>query len=116
MSIFRKISAIMVGLVFLASGLLKIMDPVGTGLIVSEYFRLVGLSISLGLAKAFGAVLSMTELTLAAMLITGVFRRIAAFGSLILTGCFTIVTAILLILNPSMDCGCFGEAIHLSHA
>ncbi|MBR6346932.1 MAG: hypothetical protein IKR69_06040 [Bacteroidales bacterium] len=116
MSIFRRICAITVGLVFLTSGLLKVMDPVGTGLIVTEYFRLVGLGISLGLAKAFGAVLSMTELSLAAMLITGTFRRIAAFGSLILTGCFTIVTALMLIFNPSMDCGCFGEAIHLSHA
>ena len=33
---FRRFCAILIGLVFLASGLLKLLDPVGTGLIVSE--------------------------------------------------------------------------------
>ena len=35
-----RFCAILVGLVLLASGLLKLLDPVGTGLIVQEYCRL----------------------------------------------------------------------------
>ena len=35
--------------------------------------------------------------------------------SLILQGFFTVLTLFLVIFNPEMDCGCFGEAIHLTH-
>ena len=37
----------------------------------------------------------------------------AATGVLMLF--YTVLTLALLIVNPSMDCGCFGEAIHLTH-
>lgn len=35
--------------------------------------------------------------------------------ALVFQGAFTALTLALLIFNPEMDCGCFGEAIHLTH-
>ena len=38
-----------------------------------------------------------------------------AWATTILLGGFTLLTLLLWILNPDMDCGCFGEAVHLTH-
>ena len=112
---FRRFCAILIGLVFLASGLLKLLDPVGTGLIVSEYFKFFHLGFLQGTAKALGMVLSLVEAITGAALISGVFRKTTAVITSILVVFFTVITLILWIANPEMDCGCFGEAIHLSH-
>ena len=111
----RGIAAFLVGVVFLVSGLLKLHDPVGTGLIVTEYFKLISIVIPLGLAKAIGVVLSLLESSVGAALVTGVYKRIVSVFTWILLVPFTIITLLLLIFNPEMDCGCFGEAIHLTH-
>ena len=111
----RRLCAILIGLVFLASGLLKLLDPVGTGLIVSEYFKFFHLGFLQGTAKALGMVLSLVEAITGAALISGVFRKTMAVITSILVVFFTVITLILWIANPEMDCGCFGEAIHLSH-
>ena len=111
----RRFCAILIGLVFLASALLKLLDPVGTGLIVSEYFKFFHLGFLQGTAKALGMVLSLVEAITGAALISGVFRKTTAVITSILVVFFTVITLILWIANPEMDCGCFGEAIHLSH-
>ena len=111
----RRFCAILIGLVFLASGLLKLLDPVGTGLIVSEYFKFFHLGFLQGTAKAMGMVLSLVEAITGAALISGVFRKTTAIVTSVLVVFFTIITLILWIAKPEMDCGCFGEAIHLSH-
>ena len=111
----RRFCAILIGLVFLASGLLKLLDPVGTGLIVSEYFKFFHLGFLQGTAKALGMVLSLVEAITGAALISGVFRKTTAVITSILIVFFTAVTVILWLAKPDMDCGCFGEAIHLTH-
>ena len=111
----RRFCAVVIGLVFLASGLLKLLDPVGTGLIVSEYFKFFHMGFLQGTAKALGMVLSLVEATTGAALISGVFRKTTAVVTSVLVVFFTVVTLILWIAKPEMDCGCFGEAIHLSH-
>jgi len=112
----RRFCAILIGLVFLASGLLKLLDPVGTGLIVSEYFKFFHVGFLQGAAKGVGIVLSLLEAITGAALVSGVYRRLTAAVTGILLIFFTIVTLILWIANPEMDCGCFGEAVHLTHA
>ena len=111
----RRFCAILIGLVFLVSGLLKLLDPVGTGLIVSEYFKFFHLNFLQGAAKGLGMVLSLVESVTGAALISGVYRRLTAAVTAILVVFFTIITVILWLANPEMDCGCFGEAIHLTH-
>lgn len=112
----RKLAAWILGGVLFVAGVLKIMDPVGTGLIVSEYYKFFGLGFMMFSSKAVGMCLALFETVLGAAVITGAFRKVAAIVSLCLLGAFTIVTAILWIANPAMDCGCFGEAVHLTHA
>ena len=111
----RRFCAILIGLVFLASGLLKLLDPVGTGLIVTEYFKFFHLGFLQGTAKALGMVLSLVEAITGAALVSGVYRRFTAVVTSLLIVFFTAITVILWIANPEMDCGCFGEAVHLTH-
>ena len=112
----RRLCAVLIGITFLVSGLLKLLDPVGTGLIVSEYFKFFHLGFLQGAAKAFGMALSLLEAVTGAALITGVYRKPTAAVTSLMVAFFTAVTVILWIANPVMDCGCFGEAIHLTHA
>ena len=112
----RRLCAVLIGLVFLASGLLKLLDPVGTGLIVSEYLKFFHIGFLQGAAKALGMGLSLVEAITGAALITGVFRKTTAVVTSVLVLFFTAVTVVLWLVNPEMDCGCFGEAIHLTHA
>ena len=113
---FRRFAAVLVGIVFLVSGLLKMIDPVGTMLILQEYFRYFQVPGLMPAAKGLGIALSVAEAAVGVSLITGVLRKMAAVLTYVLLGFFTIVTFVLWVLNPSMDCGCFGEAVHLTHA
>lgn len=116
MKVLRRLAAWILGSVLFIAGILKLMDPVGTGLIVTEYFKFFGLGFMMFSSKVVGICLALFETILGAAVITGVWRKVIAMVSLCLLGFFTIVTAILWIANPEMDCGCFGEAIHLTHA
>lgn len=111
----RRFAASLIGLVFVISGLLKLLDPVGTGLIVGEYLKFFHLSFLGGMAKGIGVALCLLESLTGAALITGVFRKLTAIVASSMVVFFTFITLLLLIINPKMDCGCFGEAIHLTH-
>lgn len=111
----RRFCAILIGLVFLTSGLLKLLDPVGTGLIVTEYLKFFHVGFLQGGAKVFGMVLSLVEAITGAALIAGVYRKFTAIVTSLLIVFFTAITVVLWLANPDMDCGCFGEAIHLTH-
>ena len=105
-----------VGLVFFISGLLKLMDPVGAGLVMKEYFKFLHVGFLSGASTAFGITFAFAETVIGAALITGVWKKAVAPVSIILQGFFTLLTLALVIFKPEMDCGCFGEAIHLTHS
>ena len=111
----KRFCGFITGFVFFISGILKLMDPVGTGLIIKEYLGFMHLGFMDPIAKFLGAGLALTESVLGTGLITGVWRHIIAPVTICLQGFFTLITLILVIFNPEMDCGCFGEAIHLTH-
>ena len=111
----RRFASALIGIVFLGSGLLKMADPVGTMLIVTEYLKFFHIGFLIPAAKVIGAGLSLLEALTGIALITGVLRKITAWVTTVMLGFFTIVTLILWIKNPAMDCGCFGQAIHLTH-
>lgn len=115
MKVIRRFCAVLAGFVFYISGLLKLMDPVGTSLIVGEYLRFLHIGFLGFGSKAIGIALSLVETGLGAALLTGVFRKTTALMTGIMVAFFTVITLILWIFNPTMDCGCFGEAVHLTH-
>ena len=112
---FRRFCAFLIGAVFFVSGLMKLLDPVGAGLVVSEYYRFFGTDFLLPSSKAVAVAMALLESLLGAALMTGLWRRVIAVISLIFLCGFTVLTIILVIFNPVMDCGCFGEAVHLTH-
>ena len=111
----RRLCAAIVGIVLFVAGSLKLMDPVGAGLVVSEYFKFFHLGFLMPVSKAFGVVLALLEAAVGAALISGIWRKTVAWAAMCLTAFFTAVTLVILIGNPDMDCGCFGEAFHLTH-
>ncbi len=111
----RRFCAVVLGLVFFVAGILKLMDPVGTTLIIREYLNFLHIGFLSGIAGFIAEFFASLETLLGICLITGVFRIVTAWASSILIWGFTLLTLLLWILNPNMDCGCFGEAFHLTH-
>ena len=111
----KRFCGFITGFVFFISGILKLMDPVGTGLIIKEYYDFLHISFLEPTAKVVGAFMALAESLIGTGLITGVWKRNIARAAIALQGFFTLITLILVIFNPPMDCGCFGEAIHLTH-
>ena len=111
----KRFCGFAMGFVFFISGVLKLMDPVGTGLVMKEYFQFLHIGFLEFIAKPAGSTFAMAETIVGAGLITGVWRRAVAVAALILQGFFTLLTLLLVIFNPEMACGCFGEAVHLTH-
>jgi uncharacterized membrane protein YphA (DoxX/SURF4 family) len=111
----KRFCGFITGLVFFLSGLVKLMDPVGAGLVMKEYYAFLHLGFLSFSAKTMGVAFALFETIVGVALITGVWRKITAQAALIMQGFFTLLTLLLVIFNPEMDCGCFGEAIHLTH-
>lgn len=111
----RRFCTIIAGLVFFGAGMLKLMDPVGAGLVVDEYFKFFHIPWMCPASKGVGVATALVETLTGAALLAGVWRKVVAIVTSILTLGFTVLTLILVIFNPEMDCGCFGEAVHLTH-
>lgn len=112
----QRICASLIGIVFLISSILKLQDPVGTGLVMEEYFKFLHMEGLRPAAKFLGMTLSMFEGVLGVGLLAGIWRGLVLLASGVVLLGFTTLTLLLLIVNPQMDCGCFGQTIHLSHA
>lgn len=116
MRALRRISAAIVGFVFFLAAILKLMDPVGARLVVEEYFKFLHIGFLMPVAGVAAICMAMLEAALGAAMITDCWHKITGIATGIVLGGFTILTAVLWICNPPMDCGCFGEAIHLTHS
>ena len=115
MKFIRAFARVLVGLVFLLAGLLKLADPVGTGLLISEYLKLVGITDVSSFALTFGIMLSVTEALIGISILLGLRMKIASKILLIFISFFTLLTLYLALANPISDCGCFGESIKLTN-
>ena len=111
----KRLCAILAGVVLFVAGLLKLMDPVGAGLVVGEYYNFLHIGFLAPSARFVAVAMALLETLLGAAMICGVFPRIAGGLAFVVLGAFTVLTLVMWILNPPMDCGCFGEAVHLTH-
>ena len=111
----KRFCGYIAGFVFFIGGLLKLVDPVGAGLVMDSYFDFLHLGFLSSSAKFFGVLFALVETVVGAGLITGVWRKVSGVIALVLQIFFTVLTALLVIFNPEMDCGCFGEAVEMTH-
>lgn len=110
-----KIARIVIGLTFIFSGFVKLVDPVGTGLVISEYLRALHLSFLDFSSIYMGIGLSVIEFVVGISIFLRLRIKIMSWIALCLISFFTLLTLYLAIFNPIHDCGCFGEAVHLSN-
>ena len=111
----KRFCGFITGSVFFIGGILKLMDPVGAGLVMGEYLDFMHMKFLGFAAKPLGLAFALAEAVIGTALITGVWRKVTAIAAMAFQAFFTLLTLALVIFNPEMDCGCFGEAIHLTH-
>ncbi len=116
-SILVNLSRTILALTFIFSGFVKAIDPLGSQYKIAEYLEAAQLSAYIPdwaqLILSVG--LSAIEFTLGVMLLLAIRRRLASKLSLIMMVVMTLVTLWLTVSNPIQDCGCFGDAIHLTN-
>ena len=111
----KRFCGFIAGFVFFIAGIFKLLDPVGAGLVMKEYMDFLHVGFLSAIAKPMAAGLAFLETLIGTALVTGIWRRLTAIVALAFQTFFTLLTLALVIFNPEMDCGCFGEAMHLSH-
>lgn len=108
---------VLVGVVFVLSGLLKAVDPVGTALKIGQYLAPI-LDTHGAKGEVFTLALSFVlcgaEFLLGAFLLMGIYRKLCARLSFLFMVVMTAVSLYSVVLYPVSDCGCFGDAIRLT--
>ena len=111
---------LLVGLLFIFSGLIKINDPVGTAIKLEEYFEVFAVDFYSAFlylkpfALFLSILLSALEVVLGVALLLR-WRLNLVLGTLLgLTAFFTILTFYSAYTGKVTDCGCFGDAIKLT--
>ena len=102
------------GAVFIFSGVVKCVDPVGTAIYVEKYLATYSLSELAVASEPIAIVLMVVEFAVGLLLILGVCRRGVAFLSSAMLLIFTIITLLSATVLPIGDCGCFGDAVKLT--
>jgi uncharacterized membrane protein YphA (DoxX/SURF4 family) len=115
MKLLRSISRIIIGLVFIFSGLVKAIDPLGSAYKFHDYFQAFNLGFLNKLSLPLAIILCTAEFISGFSVLTGLKQKSGILGVSILLIIFTPVTFILALTNPVSDCGCFGDAIHLTN-
>jgi hypothetical protein len=115
MKIIRHISVIIVGLVFIFSGVVKGIDPLGSAYKFHDYFLAFNISWLDWLSMPLGILLCSAEFLAGFSVISGIRQKAGIWVVFLLMLLFTPLTFVLALNNPVSDCGCFGDAIHLSN-
>jgi uncharacterized membrane protein YphA (DoxX/SURF4 family) len=108
-------SRILVGIVFVFSGFVKGVDPLGTAYRLEDYFIAFNLPVFIPMALFFSILLCTVEFSIGALLLLNVKMKLASWLLLLMMVFFTILTLNDAINNPVPDCGCFGDAIKLTN-
>lgn len=101
--------------VFIFSGFVKAVDPMGSAIKFGEYAAVIDLNIPYNLLLVCGIALSTFEFGLGVALLIGVGRRLVSRLVMAMMCFFTVLTLCVAIWNPVPDCGCFGEAVSLTN-
>ncbi|ADX68201.1 BT_3928 family protein [Weeksella virosa] len=115
MRILVQICRLLVGVLFIISGFVKIIDPIGMGYKLEEYFSPSVLNLA-GLMEfhlPIAVLITLLEIGLGLMLLLGITRKFTAWALLAVIAFFTFLTFYSAYFNKVTDCGCFGDALTL---
>ncbi len=114
---FVNLCRLLVSAVFVFSGLVKLIDPVGTAYKIQDYFIAFGIGISATslLPTLLAVALALLEFCLGVYLLFGIRRRVTTYLLLVFTLFYTPLTLWLAVSDAVADCGCFGDAIKLTN-
>jgi len=119
MRLIDEFVRIVVGLLFVFSGLVKVNDPQGTAIKLEEYFDVFASEFAsffhylVPYSLTFSVIFVVLEVVLGVALLLKYRMRITAWFLLLLIIFFTFLTFYSAAFNKVTDCGCFGDAIPL---
>lgn len=116
MRILVGISRIIVGVLFIISGLIKLNDPVGFSFKLKDYFapEVLNLGFLVPYALLIAIFVVIFEVLLGVALLMGYMKKFTLWSLLLMIVFFTFLTFYSAYFNKVTDCGCFGDAIKLT--
>ena len=116
MKILVHIARIIVAALFIFSGFVKLVDPIGSQYKFQEYFSesVLNMEFLIPYALPFSILLIIAEILLGVMLLIGFRSKLTVWSLFLLTLVFLFLTWYSAYYNKVTDCGCFGDAIKLS--
>ena len=115
MRLVKNLCRIIVGIVFIYSGFVKGIDPLGSDYKFTDYFDAFGMGWMNATTLFFSFALSLAEFLIGTALLFNLWVSRMAWGSLLFMAFFTPLTLVLALTNPVSDCGCFGDAMILTN-
>jgi len=115
-NILVQIARIIVGALFIFSGFVKLVDPIGSQYKFEEYFSegVLNLEFLIPYALPFAIFLIIAEIVLGVALLVGWKAKFTVNSLKIMILFFLFLTWYSAYYNKVTDCGCFGDAIKLT--
>ena len=109
------LARIIVGILFIISGFVKAVDPIGLSFKLEEYFSpgVLNIPFLMDLSLPLATFFSIFEIVLGVLLLLGLFRKFTTYALLATIVFFTFLTFYSAYFNKVTDCGCFGDALKL---
>ncbi len=116
MNFLYQLARIFVGVLFIFSGYVKLVDPLGFSYKLEEYFGpgVLELEFLIPIALPMAVFIVIFELLLGVTLLLGFARKFTRWSLLLMIIFFTFLTFYSAYFNKVTDCGCFGDAIPLT--
>lgn len=105
-----ELSRLLIGLVFIFSGFVKAVDPLGSAYKYQDYFTAWGMDWFAFFSLPMSFALSTLEFLLGVCILLAVYRRFTTIIVFLFMLFMTPFTLYIAIANPVSDCGCFGDA------
>lgn len=111
-----QFSRLFVGILFIISGLIKLNDPIGFSYKLDEYFSeaVFNMPFFIPFTLSIALFLVILEVVLGVMLLIGYKSKLTIWSLLLLVILFTFLTFYSAYFDVVKDCGCFGDALHLT--
>ena len=115
--LIASISRTLLGLVFIFSGVVKAIDPLGTVYKIEDYLKAFGgfFTELLPMAEVAAWGLIILELLLGVCMVLNIRTQWTSWVSLLFYLVMTPLTLYIALTNPVSDCGCFGDAVVLTN-